>query len=137
MAFPDQPPSASPLFDALASRLHVSITPGAMTGLRNFLLARIAEDEVLIRRHWENEIVGGLGAPFDLTRLLYECTSKRMIVAVHTPSTGASSALPAGGMRDLYCAHDRSPYPCLTLRALALPYADHAEYQEEWRSQPI
>jgi hypothetical protein len=125
------------LFDALASRLRVTITPGALTGLRNFLLARIAEDEVLIRRHWENEVVAGLGAPFDLARLLYECTAKRMIVAVHTPSTAASAARPAAGMRELFCAHDRNPYPCLTLRALALPYADHREFRDEWRSQPI
>jgi hypothetical protein len=24
-------------------------------------------------------------------------------------------------------------YPCLTLRLLALPYADHADYRQEWR----
>ncbi|QBI56755.1 DUF6221 family protein [Streptomonospora litoralis] len=27
---------------------------------------------------------------------------------------------------------DGDPYPCTTLRLLALPYADHPHYQQEW-----
>jgi Family of unknown function (DUF6221) len=131
---PDPPLSASPLFDALASRHRVMITPGAMTGLTEFLNARLTEDELLIRRYWANEVVAGLGAPFDLARFLYDCVSKRMIVALHTPSSEADPAQPAVGLRKYICAHDRSPYPCLTLRALAIPYADHPEFREDWRS---
>jgi hypothetical protein len=130
VGFVDEPVSASPLFDALVSSLRVIITPGAMTGLSEFLLARIAEDESRVHEH-----AGGMAhadALIEPARLLYECTAKRMILAVHsisppTPSTDGSG-------RGARCAHDGTRYPCLTLRALALPYADHPDYREEWRS---
>lgn len=113
--------SASPLFDALASTLRLTITPSAVTGLTEFLLARIAEDESRVRDL-------GVGTPqgdalMEPLRLLYECTSKRMIVAVHSISPATQR-----------CSHDGTPYPCLTLRALALPYGDHPEFRAEWRS---
>lgn len=131
VGFFDEPVSASPLFDALASSVRVIITSGAMTGLSEFLLARIAEDESRVRGH-----TGGMAradALIDPGRLLYECTAKRMILAVHslgppTPSAQGAARQPAR------CAHDGTRYPCLTLRALALPYADHPEYREDWRS---
>ena len=122
--------SASPLFDALASSLRVIITPGAMTGLSEFLLARIAEDERRVHEH-----AGGTAHADALVtpaRLLYECTARRMIVAVHSISPPAPAA--HGPVRVARCAHDGSRYPCLTLRALALPYADHPDYRLEWRS---
>ncbi|WP_302832288.1 DUF6221 family protein [Streptomyces malaysiensis] len=33
------------------------------------------------------------------------------------------------------CQRDRAAetYPCTTVRLLALPYADHSDYREEWR----
>jgi hypothetical protein len=131
----DLPGSASPLFDAVASRLRVTISPGAGAAITSFLLARIDEDEILVRRQWEHGVAPGPGTPFDLRRYLYEFTAKRMIVALHTPRTGAAPALPASGIRELLCAHDGTPYPCLTLQALALPYADHPDYRDEWRTQ--
>jgi hypothetical protein len=130
VGFVDEPVSASPLFDTLASSLRVIITRGT-ADLSKFLLARIAEDESRVSEH------GGRVAHADALiqpgRLLYECTAKRMIVAVHsigpaTPSTGGTASSVAR------CAHDRTRYPCLTLRALALPYADHPDYRLEWRS---
>lgn len=117
----DEPASGSPLFDALASALRVTITPSAITGLSDFLLARIAEDENRVRNF------GGVTAQADPlmnpTRALYECTAKRMIVAIHSVSPATQR-----------CAHDKTRYPCLTLRALALPYADHPDFRVEWRS---
>lgn len=113
--------SGSPLFDALASALRLTITPWAATGLSDFLLARIAEDEAHVRR-FAGGTAGG-DALINPTRLLYECTAKRMIVAVHSFSPATHR-----------CAHDRTRYPCLTLRAVALPYADHPDFRAEWRS---
>jgi hypothetical protein len=102
-----------------------------MTGLGEFILARIAEDEYRIRAHVGAVTPGdGLLGP---ARLLYECTAKRMIVAVHSispPTPGADGP----HWQDARCAHDRTRYPCLTLRALALPYADHPDFRDEWRS---
>jgi hypothetical protein len=122
------------LFDAIASRLRVSITPGAMAGLPLFLRERIDEDEYLVREYWDSAVVSGFGAPFDLERYLYDFAGKRMIVALHSPRTGPSSGEPAAGMRPVFCAHDGAPYPCLTMRALALPYAGHPEFRDEWRA---
>lgn len=102
-----------------------------MTGLGEFLLARIAEDESRVREHGGG--VAHADALIQPARLLYECTAKRMIVAVHSIGPVAPSAHgPARGVTR--CAHDGTRYPCLTLRALALPYADHPDYREEWRS---
>jgi hypothetical protein len=131
VGFVDEPGSGSPLFDALASTLRVILPAMAMTGLREFILARIAEDESRVR-----DLGGGVAhgdALMSPARLFYECTAKRMIVAVHSISPAAPSTDDAARQRDR-CAHDGTLYPCLTLRALALPYADHPDFRVEWRS---
>lgn len=130
MGFADEPVSASPLFDALASTLRV-IPRTTGTGLREFLLARIAEDESRVR-----DLAGGTAhgdALMNPARLLYECTAKRMIVAVHSIGPAAPTTDDFARQRER-CAHDGTRYPCLTLRALALPYADHPDFRLEWRS---
>lgn len=129
VGFVDEPVSASPLFDALASTLRVTLAPRA--GLTEFLLARIAEDESRVR-----DLGGGAtqgDALINPARLLYECTAKRMIVAVHSISPVAPAKDDAAQQRER-CVHDGTSYPCLTLRALALPYADHPDFRLEWRS---
>ena len=111
--------------------------------LTEFLLARIAEDEsfslsalagasnydqATIKWHW---IVahsrGSMWHPTPATpaRVLVECKAKKAIVAEHRSDIGA----------DPCDAHDASmeTTDCDTLRFLALPYADHPDYQPEWR----
>lgn len=94
--------------------------------LTGFLLARIAEDEAGARmapREWWS------------TRLLAECEAKRRIVDLHRPSTDH------GENFNPYCVgcweeggEDGAPsFPCRTARYLALPYADHEDFREEWR----
>ncbi|HZC73151.1 MAG TPA: DUF6221 family protein [Jatrophihabitans sp.] len=97
-----------------------------MAGLREFLLARIIEDESWARGPGYGD------ALTDPARLLYECTAKRMIVAVHSIGPAAPSTGDTAQPRE-HCAHDGTVYPCLTLRALALPYANHPDFQGEWR----
>lgn len=58
-------------------------------------------------------------------RVLAECEAKRHIVAHHT----ASYDDPDGWC--YICADDG--WPCLTLRALALPFADHPDFDPAWR----
>lgn len=89
--------------------------------LTEFLLARIAEDEARLRkaeRPWS--------APHDpdcdyypgdtpctcnlLERLLAECEAKRRIVA-----------------------NAQDPGDDIFVRLLALPFADHSDYREEWK----
>lgn len=85
--------------------------------LTDFLLARIAEDEteanVMLRQYRE----GGDVASRRWRRVLAECEAKRRIVEEHREQ--------AGGGCDVCSRHE---YPCATLRALALPYAD-----QTWR----
>jgi hypothetical protein len=93
--------------------------------LTDFLLARIAEDEGINRR-----IVKAAGfamfngEPVDphARRLLAECEAKRRIVELSWHHLGDEEY--GWGMEE-------AKRQILTL--LALPYADHPDYREEWR----
>jgi hypothetical protein len=82
------------------------------------------------------EVHGGGGehiARWDPARVLAECESKRRIVAEHERGQYLSS---------YYCecccttseatGEPHGEWPCLTLRALALPYASHPDYDPTW-----
>lgn len=56
-------------------------------------------------------------------RVLAECEAKRQIVELH------HSRLP----HDTTCRDCQRTWPCQTLRLLALPYADHEAFRDEWR----
>lgn len=105
-----------------------------MTTLTEFLLARIAEDEEAAgrlpadgHRVADGRVlsVAGTGAGWpdrwNPVRVLAECEAKRRIVALHPEMLEACQGC------------DAESYPCRTLLALALPYADHPDYREEWR----
>ena len=116
---------------------------GPMTlTLPDFLLARIAEDEEVARDtltahellDWSElgDPAMGMAGPtdgpsgyvsivIDPARVLAECEAKRAVVGLHPEMLGWCQG----------CAHES--YPCRTLLALALPYADHPDYREEWR----
>jgi hypothetical protein len=98
---------------------------------------------------------GDLAQRFDPARVLAECEAKRAIVELHRPAPSASfhhgsntgsvaawaavtdpeedleadAACETCGEFSEYAV----PWPCQTLRLLALPYADHPDYDEEWR----
>lgn len=90
--------------------------------LREFLLARITEDEgdaqslgaELRGASWQ----GGVGTP---DRVLAECQAKRRIIELHGDDEDLHDCPPWGRRTD-------GSEPCLTLSALALPYADHPDY---------
>jgi hypothetical protein len=124
--------------------------------LVEFLLARIDEDEkgarlaicqcggsaCTVESGWYDtqELVARLDdidsaahvAQWGPARVLAECEAKRRIVAGH-PSEEYFG--------DLYCnvcgsGSELGPgddWPCPTLCALALPYADHPDYDPTWR----
>ena len=124
--------------------------------LTEFLLSRIAEDEQAARdvsiaesSRWHhsrdgvygmgfvsrriamldtgNRVPAGAGehiARWDPARVLAECEAKRRIVNMWADSFGQWNATQADAAR----AQKDS-----TLRFLALPYADHPDYQEAWR----
>jgi hypothetical protein len=126
--------------------------------IAEFLLARIAEDEAVARAalressyEWSDnafteavELAQGEGAVevatahiarWDPARVLAECEAKRRIIHACTHEVenwvtvrpGVRQNMPVRvpwGDDDLY--ED-------ALRLLALPFADHAAYQQEWR----
>ena len=97
--------------------------------LTEFLLARIVEEEQAANDvlAWP-ESTGVLKAPSQ--RRLAECESKRRIVEIHQSYGDYGNWCQT-------CDLDDPPvgegWPCKTLRLLALPDADHPEYDQAWR----
>lgn len=126
--------------------------------LTEFLLARIAETEARARGSLDTGYQPPAHSPDDhpeyipdfypeptrqdraeVAHILAECEAKRRIVALHGGFLAWSTA------NQLHCEtcakwyeadYDGPPnvdWPCATLRLLAMPYADHPDYREEWR----
>ena len=111
-----------------------------MSDLIEFLLARIAEDEAVARaviaeypRHDDvtNHVCycdGQAVAALNGHRLLAECEAKRRIV--HE----AREINPDADYGDVDNLDDGQVWAFGdVLQALALPYADHPDYRDEWR----
>jgi hypothetical protein len=65
----------------------------------------------------------------DPARVLREVEAKRQIVDEHCDDNGRCNVCADPPQYDATW----QPYPCLTLRLLALPYVDHPQYQETWK----
>jgi hypothetical protein len=127
-----------------------------MTDLAEFLLARIAEDEAAVRAIHERRCAtpaqmfgtDDRGRRYEMPcdcdrhigRVLAECEAKRRIVEMHGfyQVQTANDGLDWDYVRCVICdiadlAPGEGNWPCPTLRALALPYAYHSDYREEWR----
>lgn len=129
-----------------------------MTTLTEFLLARIAEDEVVARAggsittlDWEfandaEPSIGCIGmtiasveqpalgphiARHDPARVLAECAAKRQIVELHhrVRDLIEMENLKRGPTWGCVCY---GGWPCATIRALATVYADHPDFRAEW-----
>ena len=125
-----------------------------MNDLVAFLKARLDEDEQLARaagnRQWlvqdntielypEHEDDGYMRWPtradarhaanWEPARVLREIEAKRLILSWH--GAVKNDKTPWGQpVQICRCGYD---LPCGTLRFLALPYADHEDYQEAWK----
>ena len=133
-----------------------------MSDLVAFLRARLDEDERLARAAIDEPdgfldagptvealIYRGEGETFDLpARVLADVDAKRRMLDLHERviCDTRSAGLPIARPQCAYCAglcHSRSGlgcddpidalWPCDTVRLLALPYADHPDYDESWR----
>ena len=98
-----------------------------MSALVEFLHARLNEDEAwveasLLRRF--APIPQAMERPDTAERLLADIAAKRRIVELHRRNVEADDCWSCGWVKSL---------PCDTVRALALPYADHPDYRQEWR----
>lgn len=120
-----------------------------MTGLTEWLLEQIAEEEGIARQALEDpdsavwwhdlatdaEVHVGRWNPI---RVLDECTAKRRVIAEHTDSDCPEDSPCPVCLDEVENDEGNSivhmkPQPCLTLRALALPYATGPGYREEWK----
>lgn len=74
---------------------------------------------------WESDERGRHIVRWDPARVLAECEAKRRIMGLHWTNDPAGPA-PICNL----CLYKP---PCETLTYLALPYADHPDYDESWR----
>jgi len=103
--------------------------------LTDFLLARIAEDEAAARAA---EARGAVAAAhetlLDAPRVLAECTAKRTVLSLAHEATGLDETVDmerVAGARDdsgIHYVGDR------ILRAMALVYSPHPDFDPAWRS---
>lgn len=95
--------------------------------LADFLLARIAEDEAVVEGFHQGD--GDPDFMWGPDRIRAECAAKREIVADYLAAADDSDGPEkhakylAGVEAGLYGA----------VQHLALPYADHSDYRQEWR----
>ena len=67
---------------------------------------------------------------------LADLDAKVKLLNLHAPDSfnGASGYVSCKECGQGYEVHEWGPkYPCATVRLLALPYADHPDYREEWK----
>ncbi|GAA4799439.1 DUF6221 family protein [Streptomyces ziwulingensis] len=97
-----------------------------------FVLARRKDDMVVTgSQDFLEAERGRFVADHDPARVLREIDAKRQLLALHRQLEDAQEMLDFCAICD---ATGKYPeYPCVTLRLLALPYADRPGYREEWR----
>jgi hypothetical protein len=73
---------------------------------------------------------------FDRTRVLAEVDAKRRIIDLHGPTADGAQcdwcASLCHSRSGLMCEQPDAPFPCPTLWLLALPFAGHDDWREEW-----
>lgn len=95
-----------------------------MSGLVEFLLARIAEDEETANNWLRFEVRDGIPGNYAIpARVLAECAAKRAIVESAEFLRGAPSI-----------HRDAMTYMDAVLAKLAGVYASHAEYLDDWET---
>lgn len=125
------------------------LEPDMQPDLDQFLLARIAEDKRIAtdaaaaagRESWTDDELPEPAraehvARHDPARVLADCTARRRLVLACRdlrPDRAFLGARPEGLADFPFPPADQHQLAALTLALLALPYADHPEYRQEWR----
>ncbi|MBT2514826.1 DUF6221 family protein [Arthrobacter sp. ISL-30] len=98
-----------------------------------FLSERIDEDEAAARKLLKDRSVSKSGRWYE-ERLLRECQAKRTLIAVVEEARQAALASLVG--QDPNAAPwnpEAIEWTSRALNAIALPYAEHPDYQPDWR----
>jgi hypothetical protein len=98
--------------------------------IAEFLLARIAEDEDDAERILYDE--GGMNFRPHSAHVLAECEAKRRIAVLHLPTASHRWCISCTHI-DALPPNNVEAYPCRTLLALASVYADHPDFDPDWR----
>lgn len=110
-----------------------------MTDLIAFLRARLDEDERAAQRAgascWHECDDGDLEFHdrFDPDRVLREVEAKRRLLVEHPILTAWRVCTRCSDYAEPGEIFREVSGPCATVRLLALPYADHDDYREEWK----
>lgn len=100
------------------------------------------EEEYSGGRDWWGEFGEVASEVANFHEMLAEVHAKRRIIEVHQPQEHPRPKIDL--QYCVTCMDVKSGYqedwkeevwPCATLRLLALPYADHPDYREEWRPE--
>ena len=110
-----------------------------MVSIGAFILARVDDDaflaEHMVRRDTSSappdEANLAQLRTWDPWRVLAACAVRRSLVLSHRIAGADRTAMCACGAPDSLAA------PCYTLRALALEWADHDDYEPAWRAHPV
>jgi len=123
-----------------------------MNTIKEFLGARISEDEDVAQRSIDGHVPGfrWMGgdtadtqqeARWNPWRVLTSCLVKRLILAAHRDIGHGVEHRPSE--TDLLVGHTCSTcgrsdhhavaWPCYTLRVMALDWEDHPDYRRQWR----
>jgi hypothetical protein len=96
----------------------------------DFLFARIADDEREARRdrYAEPWLVG----PFSAARVITEAELKRRLVKEHGPADYPAGRCVTCGHDDVSSPNQAQPYPCASMRLLALAHRAHRDYNPDW-----
>lgn len=121
-----------------------------MSTITDFILERVSEEEALAHAAlddlgpdygWDAAAVGEHFDRWNPWRVEAACIGRRLIVKAHR-NAGPAVSQRRGKGPDLYAAtcatcgqsdEYPNPWPCYTLRVLALEWAGHPDYRPEWR----
>ena len=98
-----------------------------------FLTARIREDEAAALKLLGDPTLAVSGEWYE-RRLLRECEAKRQLIGIiESARQSVLATLVSQEHGDSGWVPDVIEWTTLSLNTLALPYADHPEYQPRWR----
>ena len=98
----------------------------------DFLSQRIAEDETAARNLLNDRAVSESGRWYE-RRLLLECEAKkRLIGIVESARQAALAAMVRHPDGETPWITESIEWTTLSLHALALPYADHPDFEQHW-----
>lgn len=97
-----------------------------------FLSERISEDEAVARTLLGDRTVSKSGAWYE-QRLLLECEAKRRLISiVESARQAALAAMVSDPGHDSGWIPQSLEWMARSLNALALPYFDHPDFEQDW-----